>query len=74
MPTYFTALWEPIPYSLYSYMAFTPLQELTAIFSSPVQELMPYSFCSSIPRFTDTISYVFHSPTEQIPYKFRSCI
>jgi len=41
------------------------------MFSSPIWELIPYSFRSPIPRFIDTINYIFHSPMEQIPYKFR---
>jgi hypothetical protein len=53
MPTCSTALWEPIPYGLHSRIAFAPLREPIATFSSPLRELMPYGFRSPIPLFPD---------------------
>ena len=62
MPTYFTALWEPIPYGLYSPTACIPLRLAfpyglyypTAYI--PLRLAFLYSFYSLI----ETISYIFY--------------
>ena len=83
----FYCLIRTIPYSSYSYTAFTPLQELIAISSTPLQKLISYSLRFSMGVNTRFLHYLiaFNSLQELtlisstplqklIPYSFRSPI
>ena len=61
-----------VPYSFYSYTAFTPLQKLVAITSTPLQKLISYSFQFSTEINTGVLYpfIAFSSLRELIPTSF----
>ena len=83
----FYCLIRTIPYSSYSYTAFTPLQELIAISSTPLQKLISYRlrfstginthFLYRLIAFNSLQELTLISSTplqELMPYSFRSPI